>query len=447
MTLATIAWKNIRERSLASGLTALSVALGVMLMVTVLVIYALLERTFSQQAINYNLIVGPKGSDLQLVLSTVYHVSPPIENLPYRYYEELKRDPRVSEAIPVALGDRTEEGGFPIVGTIPEYFEIEYIPGREFRVAGEFLRRSFDAVIGSQVARENGWKVGTEFRMIHGGADADHVHNEKFAVVGVLAPTGTPNDKTVFVNLEGFYQIEGHDKPIAQAIQREREFFGETPLSADQMAAMVKKLGGDHHHDHGDGDHAHHHHHEIPAVQKDVTSILVNTKTDTAALLLAGEIKKGFKAIAVNPVVPMRRLLTDILGNVRFILLVMTVLILIVSGVGIFVSIYNSMSERRREIGIMRALGAGRGAVFGIILFESLFLCLAGGFVGMALGHGLVLIVAPIVEAKAGVILNPLTFETAEAAIVVGLAVLGLVAGLVPAMSAYKTDVSQALAS
>ena len=134
MNLVTIAWKSIRQRMVASSMTALSVALGVMLMVSVLVIHGIMTRVFSQRSIGYHLIVGPKGSDLQLVLNTVYRIWQPIENLPYLYYLELKKDPRVEYAVPFCLGDVTEKGFFPIVGTDPIYFELEYAPGKKFRM-------------------------------------------------------------------------------------------------------------------------------------------------------------------------------------------------------------------------------------------------------------------------------------------------------------------------
>ena len=193
MNLVTIAWKSVRQRGLASSLTALSVALGVMLMVSVLVIYGILQSTFNQRAINYDVIVGAKGDPLQLVLSTVYHISPPIENLPYRYYLELKNDIRVSVAIPVAMGDVTQEGNFPIVGTTQEFFDVDYAPKRPFLVKGHGFRRPFDAYIGSRVALENHWTVGTKLKLVHGGAATGHVHDEEFEVVGLLAPTGTPH--------------------------------------------------------------------------------------------------------------------------------------------------------------------------------------------------------------------------------------------------------------
>ena len=122
MNLFAIAGKSIRQRFLSSSLTGLSVALGVMLMVAVLVIYGIMDRVFNQQAVGYQLIIGPKGSDMQLVLNTIYRVGAPLQNLPYLYYEELKKDPRIGVAIPVCLGDTTQQGGFPIVGTTEDYF-------------------------------------------------------------------------------------------------------------------------------------------------------------------------------------------------------------------------------------------------------------------------------------------------------------------------------------
>ncbi len=451
MNLATIAWKSIRQRGLASSLTALSVALGVMLMVAVLVIFGILQSTFNQRSINYDLIVGAKGDPLQLVLSTVYHISPPIENLPYRYYLDWKKDGRLETVIPLAMGDVTEKGSFPIVGTIPEFFEIDYAPGRPFLIKaseGSAFRRPFDAYIGSRVAIENGWDLGTKLKLVHGGADSGHVHDEEFTVVGLLAPTGTPHDKTVYVNLEGFYQIEGHDKPIEEAIRREREFYREAPLTEAEMAAEIKRLEAkygkhDHAHDHGKG-HAGHIH-EIPPVQKQVTALLFRCRGLMVGPLIAGELKKGFQAQAVNPIFPMQKLLDQFLKPAMVLLFILTVLIVIVSGISIFVSIYNSMAARRREIAIMRALGAQRGTVFAIILAESIILCVGGGLLGLLLGHGLVFVLAPFVEQWSGLIVNPLAFDMQELVLFPVLLLLAALVGILPGMTAYRTDVAESL--
>jgi putative ABC transport system permease protein len=450
VNLATIAWKSIRQRGLASSLTALSVALGVMLMVAVLVIYGILQSTFSQRAINYDLIVGAKGDPLQLVLSTVYHISPPIENLPYRYYLDLKKDPRVSVAIPVAMGDTTEQGGFPIVGTVPEFFDMDYAPKRPFMVKGHGFRRDFDAYIGDRVARDNGWGLGTKLKLVHGGAETGHVHNEEFEVVGLLAPTGTPHDKTVYVNLQGFYQIQGHDKPLKEAIERERKFFGEPALQGEELkdeVTRIQKKYGVHDHDAAD-EHGHHGHaHDLPEVQKEVTAILLQCKSPIAANLMSGELKKGNQGQGVNPIVPMQKLLKEFLGPAQSLLLVMTSLIILVSGIGIFVSIYNSMSARRREIAIMRALGAQRGTVLSIILAESIILCVGGGLLGLLLGHGLVFAAAPIAAAKTGLIIDPRAFSPYEFVLFPVLFAIGALVGFLPGMTAYRTDVAESLNS
>jgi putative ABC transport system permease protein len=444
MNLLTIAWKSIRQRALASSLTGLSVALGVMLMVGVLVIYSIISDAFNQRSFGYHLVVGPsKGSDLQLVLTSIYRVTPATQTLPYRFYRELQEHPLIVDAIPIALGDVTEQGAFPIVGTVPKYFELPYAPGRTFMVRGDGFQKQFNAIIGSRVAQENGWEIGSQFKLVHGGADSGHVHDEKFTVVGVLKQTGTPNDKTVFVPLEGFFAIAGHETPPDEALQREAEFFGETvePARLEHLREKARREAEAH----ASGGHAHHHH-EIPDFQKAVTAVFVNMKSDSAAVLFAGRMKSGFKAQAVNPMIPMRRLMETIVGNVMKALVVLIGLVIVISGVSIFVSIYNSMADRRREIAIMRALGARRQSVFLIILAESILLCLGGGLLGLALGHGLVFLAAPYVESQTGLIIDPLTFHPFELVLFPVLLVLAVLIGFLPGMTAYRTDVARALA-
>ena len=447
MNLVMIASKSIRQRLLTSSLTAISVALGVMLMVAVLVIHGVLERVFSQRSIGYDLIVGPKGSDLQLVLNTVYRVWQPIENLPYLYYLQLKNHRWVEHAVPFALGDVTQQGSFPIVGTTEKYFELDYTPGKQFLLKGHGFRKSFDAIIGSRVARENNWDLGSKLKLVHGGMD-DHVHDEQFTVTGILAATGTPNDKTVFIHLNGFYAIAGHDKPPAEALVQLKMFFPDDPrIQKMQLSDIQSEDPGGH-------DHDDHQHHAIPDELKEVTAVLLILKLapdaqpgdppQTAGRFIS-ELKKGIQAQAVNPIVPMKRLMDLFVGNVRIVLVFLTGLIIAVSGVGIFVSIYNSMADRKREIAIMRALGASRQTVFSIILAESILLCFTGGVFGLILGHGLVFVAAPIVESKSGILINPFAFETMELVLLPLLIVLASLVGFVPGMTAFRTDVAKSL--
>ena len=182
-----------------------------------------------------------------------------------------------------------------------------------------------------------------------------------------------------------------------------------------------------------------------------MTAILIQMKGDRVGervartMSLSSELNEGVKAQAVNPIVEIRTLMVDVVGNIRTVILVLTSLIIAVSGVGIFVSIYNSMSDRKREIAIMRALGARRQTVFSIILAESIMLCFGGGVLGLLLGHGLVFIAAPIVEARSGFLLNPFAFEPMELVLLPSLIVLASLVGFIPGLTAYRTDVARTL--
>jgi putative ABC transport system permease protein len=457
MNLLVIAFKSLKQRALSSSLTALSVALGIMLVVSVLVVNSVVDNTFNQRSVGVSLLIGPRGSDLGNVLSAVYRIGKPAENLPWRVLtEDLPNaatriggvrnvDDVIEWVIPMTMGDVTQEGSFPVLGTTPKYFKMEYAFEKKFRMKGSLPVNSFDAVIGSQVARENGWDIGSQFSLIHGGADG-HVHDEKFTVGGMLAPTGTANDRTVFVNIEGFFLISGHEKPPEDAITRLQEFGYE--VTPEEQAVIREAAGG--HDDHAHGDHAGHDHgahapHPIPDDLKEVSFILVRTKSSTASIMLAAELNEGMRAQAVNPIIVISRLMKLFVGNTRKLLLFLTGLIVVVAGIGIFVSIYNSMSDRKREIAIMRALGASRVTVFSIILGESLLLCLGGGILGLLMGHGLIVIAAPFIESQAGIMVNPWSFDVMELVLFPVLIGMATLVGFLPGLTAYRTDVADSL--
>jgi putative ABC transport system permease protein len=164
-----------------------------------------------------------------------------------------------------------------------------------------------------------------------------------------------------------------------------------------------------------------------------------------ASIMLSSEINEGMRAQAVNPIQVISKLMNLFVGNTQKILLCLTGLIVVVAGIGIFVSIYNSMSDRKREIAIMRALGASRVTVFSIILSESLLLCLGGGILGLLMGHGLVVVAAPFIESQAGIMVNPWSFDVMELVlfpILIGMATL---VGFLPGLTAYRTDVADSL--
>jgi putative ABC transport system permease protein len=437
MSLWKIALRSMQQRLLASSLTGLSMALGVALVITVLVILGVIRDSFGRGAQGYHMIVGPKGGKLQLVLNTVYHLSQPIENLPWSYYKKFKTPGKenfgdyVATAIPFCLGDNYE--GYRVVGTTREMFtKLEYAAGRkyEFAEGRNFLQTGyFEAVIGSAVARKTGLKLGDTFMPTHGVTENEdgHVHDDKFKVVGILAPTGTPNDRALFINIEGFFLLEGHAKGPG------------VPHAAEAAHAE--------HADHEGHDHHHHHHEPLPEDQREVTSILVVVKNDLYAAGLSQKINEGLEAQSVAPTREIQMLMEEIVRPIEWLLLFLTTTVVVVAGIGILVSIYNSMNDRQHDIAVMRALGARRGTVMSIVLLESLLLALGGGVLGVLLGHGLIGAIDPIVESRTGVSVGFLQFEGIELVLIPGLTVLAALVGFLPSLAAYRTDVAKALTS
>ncbi len=442
-------------------------ALGVALVVVVLVIHSVISRSFGEAAQGYHLIVGARGGKLQLVMNTVFHLSQPIENLPWDFYKQFTeyRDARgntvrgkyaaaVKVAVPYCLGDSYYE--FRVVGTTPDLFDkISY--GAEddgtpkmyqFAVGRNFQQHEFNgAVIGAFAARRTGLKLGDRFPITHGLADDEdaHVHEEDlFEVMGILEPTGTPNDRAVFVNMEGFYLIGGHAlvmDPPAGAGQAEDPQDGPLPAGEKDLSQLaVQKTEQAAPPQQAPAGIT-----PLPEAQREVTAILLLLADDAYGLRLSKQINKGRMAQAVFPAREVAQLFEGLVGYVRSILLVLAILVIVVAGVSVMVSIYNSMNDRSREIGVMRALGAGRSTVMIVVLLESILLSLLGGAAGVLLGHGMMAVLSPVVLNLTGVTIHAFQFDLAELILIPALILLATLAGYLPALTAYRTDVARAL--
>ncbi|OYV79745.1 MAG: lipoprotein ABC transporter permease, partial [Planctomycetia bacterium 21-64-5] len=288
-----------------------------------------------------------------------------------------------------------------------------------------------------------------------------HKH-DAFTVVGILKPTGTPNDRALFINMEGFYMLRGHakddehhDEKHAADADHEHEEHAEHE-HADHGKAE-QEHGHEEHAEHEHEEHGHEHeehghehaHTPLPESQREVTAILVRSSPTNvmASMNLVRMINKGNEAQAVLPAREIQTLLDMIIGNLRLLLLALSVLIVIVAGIGIMVSIYNSMSDRRREIAVMRSLGARRSTVLNVILLESILLSLGGGAAGWLLGHTVVAAASPWVQAHTGFALGLFEFSPWEAALLPSLVVLASLVGYLPGLAAYRTDVAKALSA
>ena len=504
MSLWKIAWKSIEHRALASSLTALSMSLGVALVVTVLVINGVISKTFTQGAQGVDLIVGAKGSKLQLVLSTVFYNQDPLGLIPYDYYDLMKTSrysAEIEHAIPIARGDNYMSS--PVIGTNTDYFRYICKPdGKNYTLKeGAFFKNTEikGAVVGYMVAKRNGVKVGDMIRFGHTNSRNDSDLHEPFKVTGILNHSGTPNDRVVFVNLEGFYQehegpnsgfkvdysLAEKEAEAKKAAMQKNQADSKTETAADHKT----EAGHDHEHDADhktEAGHDHEGHNHQHSGERRLSAILLITKTTNVAVTAtmdqldaANENRPGrtldesqlvntkkrkvyntavtalpqkiegelLEAQAVAPVPEITAFFQDVIGNIQRILIIFAIQVIIVAGIGMMVSIYNSMNERRMEIAIMRALGAKRTTVMSIILLESILLSLGGGFFGLLIGHGLIALINPWIMEYSNVMVHAWDFQLAELILIPGLITLASVVGYLPAVIAYRTDVAQSLQS
>ena len=413
MNTLKIVYKNIKQRSLSSMLTILSVLLGVGLVTAILILKNESEDAFNQAATGYEIIVGPKGSSLQLTLSTVYQIGLPIQNMPLKVYDLLKNDKRVRLAIPYVFGDNYKN--FRITGTVSELFsEFEYKKGIRYKLdEGSFFSNDFEAVIGKEVADKTGLKTGDTFSGSHGieSYEGASEHSEKkFKVTGILSRTFTPSDRIIFVSMNSVWELHNHENEIT-----------------------------------GNEDHQ-----IIPDSMKTISAVLLKLKSPVFFDLLRRQINEskyeGINAQAVLPLFEIKQLF-DIIGNINSVILVIAYLVIFTAAVSILVSIYNSMNERMREIAIMRSLGAGRFLIMKIIIFEGMFLSAAGAILGSISGHIAVFLLEEKISELSGIKISGFVFSMFEVYLITGTVILGIIVSIIPAVKAYRTDVAKNLNS
>lgn len=377
MSLWTIVLRSLAQRRLSTALTAASIALGVAVTVAVLALKAQAREGFRQSAVAHDLIVGAKGSRLQLVLNTVFHLDRSPGNIPKALAEKLAADRRVKSAVPVSLGDVHQ--GHRVVATTNAFFDGLPLAG------GALFKGEFQAVLGSRVDVPLGAKI-----QVKHGSEFGETHTEEWTVVGKLAPTATAVDRAIYIDFESFYHISGH------------------------------------------GD------------QDKVSAVLLKTRGLNAAQDLAYDLNRGTEAMAVEPAAVVVELF-EMVGQIDVLLLAVAALVIAVAAVSILVSIYNSMAERRRSIAIMRALGARRTQILSIVVLEAMTLSLLGGLAGLLLGHLLVAGAGGLLAERAGIAVSAWAVRPEEFLVLIGVVLLGGLAGVVPAIRAYRTDIADGL--
>jgi len=398
VTLPLIVYRSLRQHALSTLITAGSIALACGLLMTVWVVKTQAQAAFVSTSTAFDAVLGARGSKLQLVLNGIFHLEASPGNLAASDYELIRKHPAVKTAIPIAVGDNLR--GYRIVGTVPQLLtNVEYVPGKKYAVApggkvfGEAAR---EAVVGSFAAERLGLKVGSTFQPFHGLTfDEKALHEEVFTVTGILAPTNTPADKVIWVPIKGVQTMSGHD----------------------------------------------------PKAATDVSAVLIQLRAASAGVMLDLMInKQGNRMTFAYPV---GAIMADFFGKISWfdrVLALVAYLVALVAAGSVLASIYNSMSARQRDLAILRALGARRRTIFGAVVAEAAGIGALGAAVGFAIYFGLLTLVAGVIRAQTGVVLDVTESHAVLWICPLAMTALCALGGAVPAVKAYRTPVAETLA-
>ena len=395
MNLFKLSFGYLRARALSTVLNVLLLALGVATITLLLLVMHQLEERMGRDARGIDLVVGAKGSPMQVILSAIYHLDVPTGNIPLAQAKEIAKHRMVKKTIPLALGDSYK--GFRIVGTRPDY--VAHYGGK--LAAGRLWQKPMEAVIGAEVARRMGHGVGATFIGAHGIADAGSEHGDApYQVAGVLAASGTVLDRLVLTSIESVWLV----------------------------------------HDEHQGTDA-----KVTEEDKEITALLIQYATPIAAAALPRYINQNSEMQAASPAYETARLFS-IVGVGVDVLRGFALVLILSAGLSLFIALYNALAERRYDLALMRTLGASPAKLMALMLFESALLAGLGAVAGLALGHALTEALGHSLRAAQQVAVTGLTWVTGELWLI-GVALgVGIIAALLPAWHAYRTDIADTLA-
>ena len=408
MNLIKLSWKYLTFRPMSTGLNVLLLALGLAIITVLLLMQDQLEKKMNQDAAGIDLVVGAKGSPLQLILSGVYHIDFPTGNIPLAEAQKLTRNRLVKQSIPLALGDNYQ--GFRIVGTNLDYLELY---STEFE-SGDSWKAAFDVVLGAEVAKKLGLKVGNEFLGSHGISEGSHDHDANyFKVTGVLKPKGNVVDRLILTSIESVWATH------------EEEEEGEE--SSSHVPSEITLHG-------------------LPQSDepKEITTLLIQYRNPMAAIQLPRQVNAGTSMQAASPSFEMSRLF-ELLGVGISLLRGLAFVLIGISGLGIFIALYNSLKERKYDLAILRAIGAARFQLLQLIFLEGIMLTFIGSVLGILLGHTFLAVLVSQQENGVMVSLNPWIFLKSELWIVIYALTVGILASVIPAIAAYQTSIAKQL--
>ena len=399
MNLASLSASYLRARPLQTALSLILLSLGVAPIVLLLLVVGQLEERMNRDARGIDLVVGAKGSPMQLILSGIYHLDAPTGNVPLAAAQALGKHRFVRKAMPLALGDSWR--GYRIVGAGHEY------PGHygAKTAAGRLWEKPMEAVLGAQVAANTGAGVGARFAGAHGiGGEGDEHKEAPYTVVGVLNPTGSVLDRLVLTAIESVWHVhEEHQGPQDESDRKAME------------------------------------------ADREVTVVLLQYASPLAAATLPRQINSQSELQAASPALETARLFR-IIGVGAEALRAFAVILMIAAGLSVFIALYTALEERRYDLAVMRSLGASPRRLFGLLLLEGVALALLGALIGLGLGHAFAELLGIWLQSQQQYRVSGLAWREEELWLAAAALGVGFVAALLPAWRAYRTDVSRTLA-
>ncbi|WP_256007060.1 ABC transporter permease [Pedobacter deserti] len=403
MSPLKISWKNLWSKPLNAGLNILLIAFGTAILTILLLASSQVSEKLENNAKDIDLVVGAKGSPLQLVLSSIYYIDFPTGNIPLKEARTLMSSPFVKMAVPLALGDNYN--GLRIVGTDSNFVKLYKLNTSE----GKMWAGDFEATIGADVAKTQNLKIGDTFNGAHGLSGSRDVHeHHPYKVVGILAPQGNVTDNLILTNISSVWKM--HDEE----------------------------------HDHDEHDHEEHEHHEHDHDEdKELTSILIQYRSPMSVAIFPRMVNETTNMQAASPAQESTRLFS-LIGVGVDTLQWFAVLIMLIAAISVFVNLYNSLKERSYDLAIMRTLGASRTKLFVIVIAEGIMLTLAGTLIGLALGHFALELIGSYQESGQARLSGMVLLSDEIYLFAAGLSI-GIFASIIPAIQAYRSDISRIL--
>jgi len=399
MKTIALALRYLWSRPLPAVLNLLLLTLGLASISFVLLASEQIDRAFQRDLAGIDLVVGAKGSPMQLILAGVFHIDVPPGNIPLEDVQELRKQPQVAKLIPLSLGDSFR--GFRIVGTTADYL-THY---RMELAQGQAWTRPMEAVLGAQVARATGMVTGDSFLGSHGLGGGGHEHGDNtFRVKGVLAPCGCVVDRLVLTATESVWQV--HEKATA----------------VDEADRKALEAG------------------------REITIALITYTSPLAAVTFPRYVNGSTGMQAAAPAVEVSRLLR-LLGVGSEVLRGVGAVLLFTAALSVFIAFWNAVRERRADLAMLRMLGATPAKVAALLLCEALWLAVLASVLGLAAGHGLTALAGYLLETQRSLPVTGRIWVPAEAWIPVAAVAVATLAALIPAVTASRVDVAQLLNS